>query len=111
MANLDEYPTATQSSSEAHDQFAEWRNELRRKVTNSIERLDPAAPDTLRFAVYAMLETQFKPKDLSALLGPSQTTIGRWAVGQTIPRSAPYRKWLVETLIAYLRSDGETPPG
>src|ERR1019366_3073613 len=32
-------------------------------------------------------------------------TVGRWAAGQTIPRSAPYRKWLVETLVAHIRGD------
>ena len=87
----------------ALDELAGWRMELRGKIAAHLQKLDPSAPATLEFAISGMLESHYKPKELSALLGPSQTTISRWAIGQTIPRSAPYRKWLVETLIDHLQ--------
>jgi len=79
-----------------------WRKELRKIIATSLSQMDASAPETLQSAIAAMLEAHYKPKTLSKILGPSQTTIARWADGATIPRSPPYRKWLVETLIAYL---------
>jgi hypothetical protein len=85
--------------------LAQWRRELRQTIAASLSKMDPSAPQTLVSAVVSMYEAHYKPKTLSTVLGPSQTTIARWAEGATIPRSAPYRKWLVETLIAYLKAE------
>lgn len=84
-----------------------WRKDLRHVIACSLSKMDAAAPTTLQSAVASMMEAHYKPKTLSKVLGPSQTTISRWADGQTIPRSAPYRKWLVQTLIAFLRENSE----
>lgn len=109
MSDVDVLPLVS-SPHAALDELVGWRMELRRKIAGRLEQLDPADPNTLQFGVSAMLEAHYKPKDLSALLGPSQTTIGRWAIGQTIPRSAPFRKWLVAALIRHLHSDHAERP-
>lgn len=78
-----------------------------RKLTRSaivvrLVDLDPEHPDTLSYVVRGMLETHFEPKEIASLVGASRTTVGRWAKNEVIPRSAPYRKWLVERLRARL---------
>jgi len=95
---------------DAFNELIELRSKLRKAITKTLGNLDPSAPETLQYATKAMLEAHFEPKELSALLGPSRTTIGRWAVGQTIPRSPPYRKWCVETLLKHLVATEEGQP-
>jgi len=107
MKNELDFPNVVTSVA-AFDELEKWRSELREKIAARLQTMDPSAPDTLQYAIFALLEAHYKPKELSTILGPSQTTIGRWAFGQTIPRSPPYRKWLIEKILGYMRT-GEAP--
>jgi len=61
-----------------------------------LSKADPVRPETLSLAVQILLHAaRATPAELSTACGNSQTTVGRWRDGQTIPRSAPYRKWAV----------------
>lgn len=80
------------------DEFKIWRCEMRRRILDKIKTLDPSDPETLIYIAAGMIETHFGPRELSEKLGTSRTTVGRWATRQNVPRSAPFRKWAVETL-------------
>lgn len=80
------------------------RNELRKKLRDKTRLLDPEAPETLTFATASLLETHFEPKAIADLVGTSRTSIARWAEGQNVPRSAGYRKWVVETLLTHVEN-------
>ncbi len=91
-------------------QLALLRFEAKQRVHGILENLDPYLPNTLHFSVAAMLQMQFTPKQLEALLGASQTTIGRWGIAQTIPRADGYRKWCVHQIIGLLVDDIKLGP-
>jgi hypothetical protein len=104
-------------ASNAFDELIERQVGIRRMaIAKHLRGMDPSAPETLQFGIKAMLESKFEPKELSLVLGPSRTTIGRWAMGHTIPRSPPYRKWCVEAIIELLdkandlANTSDTPP-
>jgi Trp operon repressor len=80
----------------------EAQRNTRETVLTHLLRLDPADPYTLRFAVTGLLSANFEQKDLAGLVGVSRTTISRWGQGQNIPRSPPFRKWVVEALCNHL---------
>ncbi len=104
MSNNSDFPP---TAFNALNELIEWRADLRRKIADRLEPLDPTLPETLQYATKAMLEAHYEPIELSNTLGVSRTTIGRWANGQTIPRSPAFRKWSVDRLLAHLHQPKE----
>ncbi len=74
-----------------------WRAELRQRILDELRGRDPSSPEALQFAVAGMLEMHFSPRELSEVVGPSQTTglVAGLRAGR-FRGSAPYRKvsWL-----------------
>ena len=87
------------------DIFDSLRFDFRKQVHARLSDIDSYNPKAYEIAVKLMLEAHYTPKELSALLGTSQSSISRWVVGSAIPRSSSYRKWVIEALISYIQKD------
>jgi len=87
---------------EAFGELVELRVELRNKIAKRLRTLPRDDPKTLQYAVKAMLEANYDINEIAMVLGWSRSSVSRWSQGLTIPRSARYREFCVDKLVAHL---------
>lgn len=102
-AAMTKFTEQNQQVSVAQTDLKKAVKEIRVKVKKHLTELDPADPQTLPFAVEALVIAGFEQKELAELIGVSRTTIGRWGQGQNIPRAPAFRKFAVETFKGHLK--------
>jgi hypothetical protein len=92
--------------------------EFMKELYDYIKSLDPSDPNTLKTAVSSLVKDKRVPQAvLAQALGQSRIQIGRFARGKHFPRTAIYRKLLVEEALQFMGERGgflsprvQTPP-